>query len=70
MSASDDLVRYLQSAAFLAAPEITYYAHSDDGNLTEKSFDGAEWSLPTLISRVPKKAPVVYIQGRFRVSTV
>ncbi|RPB26889.1 hypothetical protein L211DRAFT_847033 [Terfezia boudieri ATCC MYA-4762] len=67
MSTNDDLVRYLQSAAFLATPEnITYYAHSDNGNLTEKAFDGAEWSLPTLITKVPDGTPAVYVQGRFK----
>jgi len=69
MSANDDLARYLQSAAFLATPDrTTYYAHSDNGNLTEKAFDGVEWSLPTLITRVPNCAPAVYVQGRVRVS--
>ena len=71
MSANDDLVRYLQSAAFLATPEkTTYYAHSDHGNLTEKVFDGAEWSLPTLITKVPEGAPAVYVQGHFTVSLI
>ncbi|KAF8437009.1 hypothetical protein BGX38DRAFT_1274229 [Terfezia claveryi] len=67
MSTNDDLVRYLQSAAFLATLEnTTYYAHSDNGNLTEKAFDGAEWSLPTLITKVPDGASAVYVQGRFK----
>ena len=59
MATNDELVRYLTSAANYHSEGTGYYLHNNGGNLNEKRFDGAEWSLPTLIGKT--SGPAAYL---------
>lgn len=62
MATNDELVRYLTSAANYESEGTGYYLHAKGGNLTEKLFDGAEWSLPVQIGA--SKGAAAYLAGK------
>lgn len=70
MSANENLVRTLQAATFQPSPDSEiWFIHVEDGNITEKTFEGSEWSLPRLIaSGVAAQTPAAYFQGANTVS--